>query len=371
MLKEIKSFLTFDNLSVLQSAQLAPRDFVFQLETPCVLDEVQRAPDLMLPLKEAIDQRKKPGQFVLTGSTHLLTRPQVSESLAGRMIIETLWPLSPQEIKGVKNNWIQDVFHKSPYEIFSKTSFETHQDTCQFILKGGYPIIWGLNLDQQNQWFQSYIQTMIERDLREITHYSDTIRMYNLFKYLILRSGCVLNVLDLSRSVKIPMSSLLLYLGALESIFLISRIPGWTRNRSKRLTKAHKLLLNDSGLFCYGVDLTEDNFKERSEWGFAVETFVYTEILKQLSWSSRKVGLFHYRTYEGKEVDFVLENAVQDIVGIEVKASRSLSSHATEGLKSLMQDAGEKFKAGFIFYMGDELLPVGFHLFAIPLKYLL
>lgn len=135
----------------------------------------------------------------MTGSANILARSKVAESLAGRMIIETLWPLSPQEIRGHKFLWIKDIFEKNILDVFSRVYVITYEDVYLFILKGGYPNIWSLTSPQQDQWFQSYIQTLIERDLRDFTNYSDVLRMYTLFQHLILRSGGILNTLDLSR----------------------------------------------------------------------------------------------------------------------------------------------------------------------------
>ena len=341
-----REFLSLDNIETLISAQNQPRDFIMERKGLCVIDEIQRAPELILPIKESVDNHKIPGQFLLTGSANLLNIPTLSDSLAGRMILLNLLPLSAGEIMGKKNSWLQKIFSEKIGDIFQNVKDISYEDICKFIVNGGYPIIWqDMSAAKRDMWFESYIGTMIERDLRDITNFVDVMRMHRLFSDLALRSASIINVLEVARKCQIPAASVTLYMAALESIFLTSKIPCYFTNLHKRLVKAPKFYLNDTGILCNILRITEDtNFVEKPEWGGVLETFIYNEIKKQLSWSSERIDILHYRTYDGKEVDFVLENGNRDIIGIEVKASKNITEHFTHGLKHLQNEVGAKFK---------------------------
>ncbi len=366
-------FISLDNVELLMAAKNAPRDFITMQDNPCVIDEIQRAPELILPIKEFVDKNRLAGHFLLTGSASLLTMPNIADSLAGRMTLLTLFPLSVQEILKRRNNWIDHIFSTGLQDIFSAKSSIEYNDLCQFIIKGGYPVVWkNITKDQRNMWFQSYIQTMIERDLRDISNFSDAIKINRLFKDLTLRSATMINILELSRECQIPASSTSLYIEALESIFLVSRAPAWFTNLHKRLVKSPKSYMNDSGILCHMLNINEDsNFAVRPEWGHVVETFIYNELRKQISWSTNNIGLFHYRTYNGIEVDFILEDQNRDIVGIEVKASRGFSSNFSKNMERVRDEVGEKFKAGIVLYMGENFVPLSDRIYAVPMGYVL
>ena len=364
-----RDYFSFDSINTLHIAKESPLDFISSLQNPCTLDEIQRAPELILPIKEHIDKNKTAGHFLLTGSANILSMPSVADSLAGRMIILNLLPLSSGEILGRRNSWIENIFTTPILDLFSSIKPIEYNDLCKFIIHGGYPALQkDLNATQRKMWFNSYIQTIIERDLKDITNFSEVIRMNNLFRHASVRSALSLNTTDLARSLQIPATTTSLYMAALETLFIFSKLPAWFRNQNKRMTKMPKLFLNDSGILCHMLNITIDSdFTARMEWGQIVETFIYTELKKQLSYSLSPFGLFYYRTHSGNEVDFVLENPNGDVIGIEVKASKSISHNFTNGMMDLRDSAGTNFKAGIILYMGDKVLPLGNNIFAVPI----
>lgn len=368
-----REFISLDNTDALLSAHKSPREFIMARQNLCTIDEIQRCSALMLPIKESVDKSKIPGHFLLTGSANILNIPKLADSLAGRMIILKLFSLSVGEILGSQNKWLDFIFTEKIPDIFTNIIDISYEDLCSFIIKGGYPVVHqNINNEQRKAWFESYIQTMIERDLREITNFGDITRMHRLFSNISLKSATMLNVLDIGRDCQIPAASVTLYLAALESIFLLSKIPAYFTNLQKRLVKAPKFYLHDTGILCSRLNITEySTFNERSEWGSIVETFIYGELKKQLSWNASRIEILHYRTYHGREVDFVLEAPNRDIIGIEVKTSRNISANFAKGLHHLQSEVGDKFKAGIVLYMGDETLPLGKNIWAVPMKCIL
>ena len=365
-----RDYFTMDNLQTLNSAKQNPQGFVKLRKNPCIFDEIQRCPELLLPIKEFVDSTREKGHFILTGSADILSIPQAADSLAGRMAIFELLPLSAQEILGNQKNWIAEIFADPTPDVFVNQSPITYEDICQLVISGGYPDAYKSNSKKyKNVWFESYIKTMIERDLREINDYKSIVRTHRLFQLLALRSSTIVNMMDFARSSDIPASSLTIYLDAIESLFLIKRIPGYYSNLNSRLTKAPKIYLVDSGLMCHQVNIASvQNPWEHREWGQVFETFVVNEIRKQLSWLDTTLGLYHYRTHQGKEIDLILENRNQEIIAIEIKASQTVTSNMSKNFAQIKADTGDKFKIGLIIYTGNSIEVLGDGVYAIPLS---
>ncbi len=304
------------------------------------------------------------------GSADILSMPQVSDSLAGRMAIFELLPLSVQEILGKQKIWILEIFANPSVDVFSDKSNITYDDICQLVIAGGYPDVYkAKSTKHKSIWFESYIKTMLERDLRELSDYKSITRTNRLFQLLALRSATIVNLMDFSRSSDIPPSSLSIYLDAIESLFLIKRIPGYYSNLNNRLTKAPKIYLVDSGLMCHQVDIMSvKNPWEHREWGQVFETFVFNEIRKQLSWLDTSISLYHYRTHQGKEIDLILENKQQEIIAIEIKASQTVTFSMSKNFAQIKADTGNKFKMGLIIYAGNSIEVLGDGIYAIPLS---
>jgi predicted AAA+ superfamily ATPase len=288
------------------------------------------------------------------------------------MAIFELLPLSVQEILNNQKNWIEKLFQSPTPEIFSKKSELSFTDICQLAITGGYPDVYKASSKKfKNTWFESYSKTMLERDLREISDYKSVTRTNRLFQLLGLRSSSVVNVMDLARSSDIPASSISIYLNALESLFLIKRIPGYFGNLNSRLTKAPKIYLIDSGLMCHLVNIESTNQPwEHREWGQVFETFVFNEIRKQLTWSNSNINMYHYRTNHGKEIDLILENKQQEIVAVEIKASQNVSAHMGKNFSHLKSDLKERFKIGIVIYTGDSIEILEENVYAIPFSYI-
>lgn len=367
-----RNYLTMDNLQTLNSAKQNPQEFVNLCKKPCTFDEIQRCSELLLPIKEHVDSTNQKGAFLLTGSANILAMPNVADSLAGRMAVFELLPLAAQEILNNQNNWIAEIFTNPNPEVFAKKSNLNFEDMCNLVISGGYPEVYKSESKKfKNVWFESYTKTMIERDLRELSDYKSVSRMHRLFQLLAVRSSTIINLMDFARSSEIPASSISLYLDAMESLFLIKRIPGYYSNLNKRLTKAPKIYLVDSGLMCHlvGVESTKKPWEHR-EWGQIFETFVLNEIRKQLTWADIQVNLYHYRTQHGKEIDIVLENKQREIIAIEVKASTTVSASMGKNFSYLRADSKEQFKIGLVIYLGNSIEIIDEKVYAIPLSYI-
>lgn len=363
-------YITFDNSAALSAARFDPAGYIAGLDAqkvPVVLDEIQRAPELFLPIKLAVDRDRRPGRFLLTGSANVMMLPQLSDSLAGRMEIITLWPLSQGEIDETRESFIDRVFAqemKLPARIE-----QTGADLIARVVRGGYPEILNRRLESRRRaWFSSYITTILQRDVREISNIEGLSEVPRLMKLLASRASSLLNISEVSRSLTIPQSTLKRYMGLLEATFIVQPLPAWSVNIGKRLVKAPKLTICDTGLLAYLLGVNEERLAEESQaFGSLLENFVVMELRKQASWSEIKPHLFHFRTPTGQEVDIVLEGASGQIVGVEVKAGASLSGSDFKGLTALREIAGRKFRRGVILYTGQETVAFDQDLIAYPL----
>jgi predicted AAA+ superfamily ATPase len=360
-------YFTLDDAATLSAAQSDPAGFVTGLDGPTILDEVQRAPGLALAIKAAVDAHRKAGRFLLTGSASVLVLPKLSESLAGRIEIHTLWPFSQGEIEKQRDTFIDACFQNrfqpkdTPAEGWSKL--------VNRIIPGGYPeMLNRSSADRRQAWFGSYITTILQRDVRDISNIRDLADLPRLLTLVASRAGSLLDYADLARCIGIPQTTVKRYMALLEATFLVQTLPAWFTNIGKRLVKAPKVYLNDTGLLAHLLGVDADRLRSDSTLGGGVlENFVAMELLKQRGWSKTKPALHHYRTHGGDEVDLVLEDRAGRIVGIEVKASASIDAGHFKGLKALADAAGDRFVRGIVLYSGNAAVPFGKNLIALPM----
>jgi predicted AAA+ superfamily ATPase len=361
-------YLTMDDATTLAAAQSDPVSFVATLQGPSIIDEVQRAPGLALAIKAAVDHDRRPGRFLLTGSANVLLLPKVSESLAGRIEIHTLWPLSQGELEGRPDRFVDSVFaaHYHPRELTS----QSWPQVVRRLVQGGYPETLRRTAPQRRDaWFGSYLTTILQRDVRDIANVRDLSDLPRLLTLVASRAASLLDYADLARGIGIAQTTLKRYMGLLEATFLLRTLPAWFSNIGKRVVKAPKVLLNDTGLLLHllGADAQRLS-KDTTLGGLVLENFVAMELLKQCGWSRVQPILHHFRTHGGEEVDLVLEDRAGRIVGIEVKASASIEASHFKGLKVLAQATGRRFQRGVVLYTGQHVLPFGSNLLALPLS---
>ncbi|MDD2762875.1 MAG: ATP-binding protein [Opitutaceae bacterium] len=359
-------YYSLDDAATLASAAGDPTGFVRNLSGPVVIDEIQKAPDLFPAIKLAVDKDRQPGRFLLTGSANVMTLPRLSESLAGRMEIIPLFPFSSGELAGQREGFLKRLFDGT---IAGTMPVSVKDDLPTRLVRGGYPeAAQRESDDRRTAWFASYISTILQRDVRDLARVEALHALPNLLKLLAARVSGSLNLADVSRDAGLPHTTLNRHLALLETVFLVHRLPAWSPNLGKRLVKAPKLHLVDSGLACHliGADarrLTED----RPLLGRLLETFVVSELRKQLSWTDPRASLFHFRTAAGSEVDVMLEKADGSVAAIEIKASATVGASDFNALTALRDQLGKRFAAGIVLYLGDQVVPFGDKLTLVPL----
>ncbi|WP_462324242.1 ATP-binding protein [Desulfoplanes sp.] len=360
-------YVTLDNATALEAASSDPSGFLSRQPRPLILDEVQRVPGLLLAIKEIVDRDRKPGRYLLTGSANLLTMPLVNDSLAGRMEILTLWPLSQDEKAGHCSDIVSMLFR-------NEMPLQLNNRTCPFnlfeaLVVGGYPSLDALSSPRRREaWFESYLTTIIERDIRDMTRIQETAAMLQLMRLLASRSATLLNRSEVSRTSRIPNATLDRYMTLLKKVFLIHQLQAWSRNLGKRITKTPKMYMVDSGLGAHLIGADAGRLEREPELaGLLTETYVVNELLKQLTWSSTRAHPFHFRTHSGLEVDLVLEKPSGEVVGVEVKSSSRVTAKQFRGLRALKKTLGSTFRAGVVFYNGEETVPFAEDLYAVPI----
>ncbi len=358
-------YLTMDDASVLAAATADPWGFISERQGPVVLDEVQRAPALFPAIKQAVDMNRSPGRFLLTGSANVLALPKVSESLVGRMEVLTLRPFSQGELRGVREGFLDGLFQRRLPPFQAKGDY----DVVGSALKGGYPEAEGRSSPRRAAWFDAYLQTLLARDIRELANVEGLSTLPLLLELLSHRAASLVNYAAISRDAGIAQTTLKRYIALFEHTYLVHLVPAWAKKPSKRLVKSPKLHFVDTGLLCRLAGWTRATLRDdRRSLGVLQENFVLAELLKQSGWANERYGLYHFRTSSGREVDLVLESEDRRIVGIEVKSGRTVTEGDFRGLEALRQTAGGRFHHGIVLYGGEERLPFGSRLHALPMS---
>lgn len=367
-----RQYLTFDDPGILAAAQRDPNGFVAGLNMPVTLDEVQHVPEIFPVIKAAIDRKRQSGQFLLTGSANVMLLPKLSESLAGRMEVLTLWPFSQGEIHGVRETFVDTLFSQKPVGWAGKTATVRRDELLETILAGGYPLaVARQSATRRDAWFQSYVMTMLQRDIRDLANIADVTAVPRLLSVVAARAGGLLNFADLSRSVALPQTTLKRYFALLEGTFLVQLLRPWARNLGKRTIQTPKVYINDTGLLAYLLGATVDRLKaEGNLAGGVLENFVLMELRKLSTWSTIQPELFYWRTASGQEVDVVLEDRAGRVTGVEVKAAATLSGNDVRGLQALASAAGKHWVRGVVLYTGNEVIPFSSNLHGVPISWL-
>jgi len=381
-----RTYLSLDDVGVLSAAKSDPAGFLSGFPGPLVIDEVQHAPELFPAIKATVDKRREPGRFLLTGSANVLLLPRLSESLAGRMEILTLWPLAQSEIEnksGTVNGSQSSSRNSSLIDLLFSDAFSQllapgllpelpKADLIRRIVAGGYPEPLARASDARRRaWFASYLTTILQRDVRDMANIEGLTALPRLLSLLAARSGSLLNLADVSRTSGLAYTTLLRYMTLLEATFLVQFLPSWSANLGHRLVKSPKLLISDTGLAASLLGVKAERLAENGTLlGGLLETFVAMELRKAAGWSAAAVQLFHYRTQAGQEVDVLLENGMGQLVGVEVKASATVTSSDFKGLRGIAEATGDRFVRGVVLYTGSQVIPFGERLYALPMSVL-
>jgi predicted AAA+ superfamily ATPase len=361
-----REYVTLDDDTALEAARSDPSGFVRGFDLVSI-DEVQRVPELLRAIKRSVDSDRRSGRFLLTGSANILALPQVSESLAGRMEIVELMPLSRAEIAGKKPAFLATAFTG---KLVKPGPAPISGELVHTVLVGGYPeMLRRENAQRRQAWARDYIKAIVQRDVRDIAEIDKLDRLPALLQVLAHHSGQLTNFTLIGGQLGIDDKTTRKYIGILEQLFLVRRISPWLRNRLSRLVKTPKLHFLDSGLLAAMLGLTPEKIaKDRSRFGALLETFVFSEILKQAEWSDDSYTLHHYRDKDQDEVDIVVEDEHGAMVGIEVKASATVFASDFKGIRKLLNICGDNLKLGVVLYDGTKTIPFGDRLFAAPIS---
>jgi predicted AAA+ superfamily ATPase len=363
-------YVTLDDPTELAAARRDPGGLIGRFEGRLIVDEVQRAPELLLPIKAAVDRDRRPGRFLLTGSANVLFEPTVADALAGRMEVLTLWQLSAAELDGrLPPRFVDWLFAANP--ALPEPNHLARSKLVTRVAAGGYPEAVEREPARRGRWFSNYLATILERDIRGLADIDRLEQLPALLTAIALRSRGPLNKSGLSQDLGIPNSSIDRYLTLLDRVFVVKRLPAWHSRIQSRLVKSPKLLVADSGLLCHLLGLDEDRLEsEPAMFGLALESYVGMELVKGAAASAGEPRVMHYRTAKGMEVDFILEAPGGRVAGVEVKAAESVEAQDFKRFELLQESLGDRFAKGIVLYGGDRVVPFGDRLAAWPLSLL-
>lgn len=360
--------ITFDDAATLAAAQADPLGFLESQPKHLIIDEIQRVPELFLAIKKLVDEDRQGRRFVLTGSADIMTLPKVADSLAGRIEIHNLWPLSMSEMHGSNPAFLRGLHGKENVFQNNKIAWKA---IIEAISTGGYPeAVARKNESRRAKWFKSYITSVLQKDIRDLSNIEGLNQIPNILQLIGTRVGSTINISDIARLSGVKNTTMQRYIALLEHVFLIARIPAWTPNAEGQYVKSPKVFINDTGLLCHLRGESADSLAvNRASAGAFLENFVAMEIIKQLSWSEEFIHAYHFSIHKGAEVDLVLEDRKKQLYGIEVKSATSLQQKDFKGLKRLAELAGDRFKKGIVLYTGENSLGgFGKNLYAVPLS---
>lgn len=350
-----RTYLNLDDSTLLEAARQDPLGFIESLPERVILDEVQRAPELLLAIKSVVDRDRRPGRFLLTGSANLLLLPKAQDSLAGRMEVIYLHPLTEQE-KRVSASTLLDTMIKGQLTPRMVPDTAPLSPAAEVLCQGGYPEPNRRAPHRARQWYRQYLNAIVQRDVRDIAAIQDEDGMLRLMELLAYRTASLLNVSNLSKELGLERGTVAKYLGILERLFLVHQLPAWHRNQAKRLIKSPKLHLVDTGLAAALGRLAPDQWLTEAErFGALLESHVVEQLVAQASWVDPELRFSHYRDKDQVEVDLVIERG-HELWGVEVKRAASIQARDAAGLARLADQAGKGFRGGMLIYTGRHCL---------------
>lgn len=363
-------YVTFDSTTQMAAAANAPTSYLRDRNGALIIDEVQLVPEIFRALKVVVDELRQEfgpnlkGRFLLTGSANIMALAKLSDPLVGRINILTLYPVSGAEALGGQGDFIERLFNKN---------FETdsdHHKLSDVIQASTFPEISGAGIDERTTWFDGYLTTILQRDVRSLAEIAKLSALPNLLRILASRAGGLINDADIARDAGLnPMTSRN-YKTLLQMLFLTFECAPWYRNIGKRLVKSPKGYMTDTLLLCHLLqyEFSELEANRPELFGHVFENFVATELLKLMTFRDDKMDLFHFRTSDNKEVDFVLEKPNGQLAAVEVKTSDNVSKSDFKGLDELQRMTGNDFVCGIVLYRGREVVPFGQNLWAVPIS---
>jgi predicted AAA+ superfamily ATPase len=360
-------YLTLDDEATRLSAQEDPTGFIAGVSGSTVIDEVQRAPDLMLAIKERLDTNNRRGQFLLAGSANILTLPTIADALPGRVDYVRLWPFSQGELAGRRETFVDRLFGG---EALRTDDAEVGRGAyAERIVAGGFPDAQNRSPRGRARFFTSYVSTILGRDLRDIASVRDTDGIERLLRILATRSAALVSSRGISGELGIDHKTVAAHTRILEDLFLVWRLQPWHVNLGSRLVKTPKIYMTDTGLLTHLINVNAEGIvRGTAIAGPIFETFAAMELARQCEWAESPASLYHYRDNQKREVDVILELGSGEVAGVEIKTAASVQPKDLAGLRYLREKLGERFKTGVVLYTGKRTLSFGDRLTAVPLR---
>ena len=353
------AYITFDDAATLAFARADPTGFVAALPPRAILDEIQRVPELLRTLKLAVDRDRRPGRFVLTGSANLLLLPGLGDSLAGRMEVVQLQPLTAAEQARAPGRFLAALLGGRLRPAIATTAPQVPLALAARIVAGGFPEAVARSAARARSWHREYLRTLLERDVRDVAHVRDTAAVGRMLEMLALRTGELLNVSSLGNDLDLRRETVEHYLAVCERLYLVRRLPPWHRNQASRLIKSPKVHVLDSGLAATLTGLTAADWStQRSRFGHLLESFVVQQLVAQAGWTDPDLRFWHYRDKDQVEVDLVITRGRQTW-GVEVKSAVTATPADGQGLRRLAEQCGADYQGGALLYAGDSAFALG------------
>lgn len=361
------AYIACDTPANKRRAQEDAAGLVAELPERAILDEVQNVPEIFSVLRGEVDRRRVPGRFLLTGSSHVLSLPKLTDSLAGRIEFLRLHPLSQSEIARWRPDFLPALFGEGFRTGRHARLGPTLRD---LVVAGGYPpALSRSTVTKRVRWHRSNLSGVIRGDILELLRVDNPGLLRDIMSNASACTSGVQNVNGIASDLQSTMPTVKRYLGVLEQMFLLERLRPWHRSRPRRLVKAPKLHLGDTGLACGLLNTDADALKnDRLLYGNMLETYVYQELRRQSSWQDFEVDFYHFRHKEQAEVDIVLMGSGGSVAGVEVRAGSSVGASDFRGLRLLAEAAGKRFVRGVVLYDGEACTRHGERLQAVPIR---
>jgi predicted AAA+ superfamily ATPase len=367
-----RSFQSLDDFDVLELARDRPEDLLARGRR-LTLDEVQRVPDLLLAIKRDVDARRQRGRFLLTGSANLLLMRQVADSLAGRAVYLLLAPFAAGEKRGEGSvpPWSEIASCRRGEEVVERIN-ELPSIDCDWqreILRGGMPpAALARSARERGQWFEGYVRTYLERDLRDLSQIASLPDFRRLMGLAVHRLGQLVNQSELGRDAGISQATTHRYLGLLETTFQVHKVTPYSVNPSKRLIKSPKLYWADSGLAAHLAGVSGVSALRSSPlFGALAENAVFSGLLAWREAARARPEIHYWRTAGGAEVDFVVERGAR-LIPVEIKTARRIRIGDLRHLEIFLDDYARQAPWGAVLYDTDQAHPITRRVIGLPLS---
>ena len=362
-----RRYVTFDDFSQLAAAKADPEQFVSS-EEPLTIDEVHKCPEIFSALKRAVDRKRPPGQFLLSGSANFALLKKVTESLAGRAVYFEIFPFSRREVlRKTESVPFLKRFFENPERYMAEDFKPIHVDE---ILDGGMPSVCLHEIKDRSLWFKGYEQTYLERDIREISHIENLIAFRNLLHLVALRTGRLFSASQIGRDAKLSAATTSRYMSLLETTFVITRLSPYLRNKASRLIKSPKIYFSDVGVACHLAGLERSDLSPSEPFlGPIFETYIAQNILAILNSRWKEAQIYFWSVQGRNEVDFVIE-AGRACMALEIKSETKWDEKDLASLKAFLSSTPQ-CKIAILGYNGKDPVRLGDRIWALPLGLIL